>query len=120
MMGRPQETQDPEPIFPQELRDAWPALSRDERVESFKLVPHATADDFFLSLSAQEQAALSACRPRPPGLLLIDAAVTKPGPGSDPIRQGPPKSVTPNSRIPVKAAAPPWGLAARLPWHGSC
>lgn len=46
---------DPEPIFPHELRDAWPALSRDERVESFKLVPHATADDFFLSLSAQEQ-----------------------------------------------------------------
>jgi magnesium transporter len=50
--------QDPEPIFPHELRDAWPALSRDERVESFKLVPHATADDFFLSLSAQEQADL--------------------------------------------------------------
>ncbi|XXF77349.1 magnesium transporter [Myxococcaceae bacterium GXIMD 01537] len=51
-------TVDPEPIFPQELRDAWPVLSRDERVESFKLVPHATADDFFLSLSAQEQAEL--------------------------------------------------------------
>jgi magnesium transporter len=51
-------TLDPEPIFPHELRDAWPALSRDERVESFKLVPHATADDFFLSLSAQEQADL--------------------------------------------------------------
>ena len=49
---------DPEPIFPHELRDAWPALSRDERVESFKLVPHATADDFFLSLSAQEQSEL--------------------------------------------------------------
>lgn len=52
------ETLDPEPIFPHELRDAWPALSRDERVESFKLVPHSTADDFFLSLSAQEQAEL--------------------------------------------------------------
>lgn len=50
--------QDPEPIFPHELRDAWPALSRDERVESFKLVPHSTADDFFLSLSAQEQSEL--------------------------------------------------------------
>lgn len=47
-----------EPIFPHELRDAWPVLSRDERVESFKLVPHSTADDFFLSLSAQEQAEL--------------------------------------------------------------
>ncbi|PTL81200.1 magnesium transporter [Vitiosangium sp. GDMCC 1.1324] len=51
-------TLDPEPIFPHDLRDAWPALSRDERVESFKMVPHATADDFFLSLSAQEQAEL--------------------------------------------------------------
>ena len=46
---------DPEPIFPQELRDAWPALSREERVESFKLVPHTTADDFFMSLSSAEQ-----------------------------------------------------------------
>jgi magnesium transporter len=52
------ETQDPEPIFPHDLRDAWPALSRDERVESFKMVPHATADDFFLSLSAQAQSEL--------------------------------------------------------------
>ncbi len=51
-------TLDPEPIFPHELRDAWPALSREERVESFKLVPHGTADDFFLSLSSQEQAEL--------------------------------------------------------------
>jgi magnesium transporter len=49
---------DPEPIFPHELRDAWPALSRDERVESFKLVPHATADVFFLTLSSQEQSEL--------------------------------------------------------------
>jgi magnesium transporter len=51
---------DPEPIFPQELRDAWPALSRSERVESFKLVAHATADDFFSSLSSAEQADLIA------------------------------------------------------------
>ena len=57
------ETFEPEPIFPHELRDAWPALSRDERVESFKLVPHATADDFFLSLSAPEQAELILAMP---------------------------------------------------------
>jgi magnesium transporter len=49
---------DPEPVFPEELRDAWPVLARDERVESFRLVPHATADAFFLSLSAHEQAEL--------------------------------------------------------------
>jgi magnesium transporter len=47
-----------EPIFPHDLRDAWPALSRDERLESFKLVPHVTADEFFQSLSAHEQAEL--------------------------------------------------------------
>jgi magnesium transporter len=44
-----------EPIFRRDLRDAWPFLSREERVESFRRVPHATADDFFLSLSAAEQ-----------------------------------------------------------------
>ncbi len=54
-----------EPIFPHDLRDAWPALSREERLESFKLVPLATADDFFLSLSSQEQAEL--IQAMPPG-----------------------------------------------------
>jgi magnesium transporter len=54
---------DPEPIFPQELRDAWPALSRDERLESFKVVPHATADDFFMSLSSAEQLELILAMP---------------------------------------------------------
>ncbi len=55
---------DPEPIFPQELRDAWPALSREERVESFKLVPHTTADDFFMSLSSAEQLELILAMPQ--------------------------------------------------------
>ncbi|MDC0708827.1 magnesium transporter [Stigmatella sp. ncwal1] len=51
-------SQEPEFIAAHELRDAWPVLSLEERVESFKLVPHATADAFFLSLQAKEQAAL--------------------------------------------------------------
>ncbi|ADO73222.1 magnesium transporter [Stigmatella aurantiaca] len=51
-------SQDSESISPHELRDAWPVLSLEERVESFKLVPHATADVFFLSLPAKEQAEL--------------------------------------------------------------
>src|SRR5690348_1124272 len=49
-----------EPISPDELRDAWPVLSRTDRLEGFRMVPHATADDFFLSLSATEQADLLA------------------------------------------------------------
>jgi magnesium transporter len=50
--------QEPEAIALHELRDAWPVLSPGERVESFKLVPHGTADAFFHSLTANEQAGL--------------------------------------------------------------
>jgi magnesium transporter len=50
--------QEPEPIALHDLRDAWPVLSSGERAESFKLVPHATADAFFLSLTAKEQVEL--------------------------------------------------------------
>jgi magnesium transporter len=47
-----------EPILEDELRDAWPVLSPRDRVEGFRLLPPASADDFFLSLSSQEQAGL--------------------------------------------------------------
>jgi len=60
-MTPPSESASPnEPISPDELRDAWPVLSRNDRLEGFRMVPHATADDFFLSLSATEQADLLA------------------------------------------------------------
>lgn len=47
-----------EQISADELRDAWPVLSAEDRVAGFKSVPHAIADDFFLSLSSKEQSDL--------------------------------------------------------------
>ncbi|MCY1018338.1 magnesium transporter [Pyxidicoccus sp. MSG2] len=47
-----------EPILEDELRDAWAVLSPRDRVEGFRLLPPASVDDFFLSLSSQEQAGL--------------------------------------------------------------
>ncbi len=41
-----------------ELRDVWPALSDEERVQGFLLLPREDADDFFLSLSPHEQGQL--------------------------------------------------------------
>jgi magnesium transporter len=41
-----------------ELQDAWPLLSPSERLEGFRLVASADADDFFLSLDARDQAEL--------------------------------------------------------------
>ncbi|NVJ00244.1 magnesium transporter [Myxococcus sp. AM009] len=40
----------------EELHEAWPVLSVDERLEGFRLLPASVADDFFLALSAREQA----------------------------------------------------------------
>ncbi|MBJ6760376.1 magnesium transporter [Myxococcaceae bacterium JPH2] len=42
----------------EELHEAWPVLSPDERIEGFRLLPPAVADDFFLDLSARDQADL--------------------------------------------------------------
>jgi len=41
-----------------ELRDAWPVLSIEERVEGFRLLPRAVAEEFFTTLSAVDQAEL--------------------------------------------------------------
>lgn len=45
-----------ERLTTEELRDAWALLSSDERIEGFHQVDPAEADDFFLNLSAREQA----------------------------------------------------------------
>jgi magnesium transporter len=39
-----------------QLRDAWPTLEAEERVSAFRALPRVEADDFFLELSAQDQA----------------------------------------------------------------
>ncbi len=41
-----------------QLRDAWPILSSDERLEGFQLLVSAEADEFFLMLSSADQAML--------------------------------------------------------------
>ena len=50
---------------PHELRDAWPALSVEERVAGFLRLPPETAADFFLSISPRGQAQV--LRGLPPG-----------------------------------------------------
>lgn len=49
----------------EDLRDAWPALSADERMEGFGALDRAAANDFFLGLTSFEQAAL--LEEMPPG-----------------------------------------------------
>ncbi|MCA9528543.1 MAG: magnesium transporter [Myxococcales bacterium] len=44
------------PLSADDLRDAWPALASDERVEGFVLLDPVEAEDFFLSLSTLGQA----------------------------------------------------------------
>ena len=36
-----------EQLSPEELREAWPALSSQERAEGLKLLPRDVAEDFF-------------------------------------------------------------------------
>lgn len=46
---------EPEDLSPDELREAWPALSAEERAEGLRLLPRDTAEDLFFSLGASEQ-----------------------------------------------------------------
>lgn len=47
-----------EPVHEDELRDAWPALSAQERVDGFHLLPPERARDFFATLKAPAQLGL--------------------------------------------------------------
>ena len=49
----------------EELRDAWPILSIDERVEGFRLLPREEAEEFFFTLSPRDQADIIASLPAP-------------------------------------------------------
>ena len=49
---------------PGELYDAWPVLSKDERVEGFELLQRDDADAFFLQLSVRDRANLVLGLPR--------------------------------------------------------
>src|SRR3990172_6224063 len=41
-----------------DLHELWPVLSRDERAAAFHLLPRQDADEFFLQVSARDQAEL--------------------------------------------------------------
>ena len=45
-------------LLAEDLRDAWPFLDLEERVEGFRLLTPAEAEDLFLSLSTREQCEL--------------------------------------------------------------
>ena len=45
-------------LLAQELQDAWAVLSPEERLEGLRLLPHAEAEFFLLSLAARDQAEL--------------------------------------------------------------
>ena len=47
-----------EPLSAQELREAWPVLSREDRVQGLRLLPRDAAEDLFFELPSSEQAAL--------------------------------------------------------------
>ncbi|MGH7740936.1 MAG: magnesium transporter, partial [Candidatus Eiseniibacteriota bacterium] len=47
-----------ERLAPEELREAWPLLLPEDRLEAFRVLDQAVADDFFLSLSAAQEASL--------------------------------------------------------------
>ena len=55
---------EPEVLSPDELRDAWPALSAEERAEGLKLLPRDTAEDLFFSISPREQVELILALPQ--------------------------------------------------------
>ncbi|TAJ17554.1 MAG: magnesium transporter [Planctomycetota bacterium] len=58
-------TLDPDAPTAEDLREAWPVLFRDERVDGFRTLGRAEADDFFLSLNSGQQTELLLDLPGP-------------------------------------------------------
>ncbi|MFL5307482.1 MAG: magnesium transporter [Polyangia bacterium] len=52
----PAVTTEREPLSLDEIRDVWPLLTQEDRVQGFLLLPRDEAEDFFFSLSARDQA----------------------------------------------------------------
>src|SRR5262249_46799892 len=50
--------EDDDALSPDELRDAWPLLDLEERSDGLRVLPREDAEEFFVSLSATDQAAL--------------------------------------------------------------
>jgi magnesium transporter len=52
----PAATTEREPLSLGEIRDVWPLLAQEDRIQGFMLLPRDEAEDFFFSLSARDQA----------------------------------------------------------------
>src|SRR2546423_10534034 len=52
----PAATTEREPLSLEELRDVWPLLTQEDRIQGFLLLPRDEAEDFFFSRSARDQA----------------------------------------------------------------
>ncbi len=50
--------EDEDALSAEELRDAWPLLDLEERSDGLRVLPRDEAEDFFIALSASDQAAL--------------------------------------------------------------
>ncbi len=61
----PEPAQPAEALSPDELREAWPALSAEERAEGLRLLPRDTAEDLFFSLGARQQVDVIVALPPP-------------------------------------------------------
>ncbi|NVB80717.1 MAG: magnesium transporter [Kofleriaceae bacterium] len=55
---------DEEELTPEELRDAWPLLGMDERLEGLLVLDRESAEDFFINLPALDEARLLVALPQ--------------------------------------------------------
>ena len=58
MDSEPTAPEEKEPVSLDEIREAWPLLSRPDRAEAFALLPRDEAEEFFFSMNARDQAAV--------------------------------------------------------------
>jgi magnesium transporter len=56
-------TTDREPLSLGEMRDVWPLLAQEDRIQGFLMLPRDEAEDFFFSLSARDQAEVVVAMP---------------------------------------------------------
>jgi magnesium transporter len=82
-------TLDPDAPTAEDLREAWQVLFRDERVDGFRTLGRAEADDFFLSLSSGEQMELLLDLPGPERRSWI--RMLAPDDAADVIQRAPPE-----------------------------
>ncbi|MGE0548504.1 MAG: magnesium transporter [Kofleriaceae bacterium] len=57
-LALPAPSPEPEELIADELRDAWPLLDLDERSDGLRVLPREDAEEFFVALSAADQASL--------------------------------------------------------------